>query len=69
MIDLAKLTFIDSTAIGWMIESQRRSKAAGGKLVLHSATPRVREVFDLLKLGIVLNLKDDEASAKKVVSA
>ncbi len=63
---LDKITFIDSSAIGWLIECQRRSKTAGGKLVLHSASPRVRDVFDLLKMRTVLNLVDNEPTARKV---
>jgi anti-anti-sigma factor len=69
LLSLEKLSFIDSSAIGWLIENQRSSKAAGGTLVLHTAPPRVREVFDLLKLGTVLNLKEDEASARDFCTA
>ncbi|MDP9174307.1 MAG: STAS domain-containing protein [Planctomycetota bacterium] len=65
VLSLEKITFMDSSAIGWLIDSHRKSKAAGGKLVLHSAPPRVRDVFDLLKMRAVLNLQDDEAAARK----
>jgi anti-anti-sigma factor len=69
MISLEKTAFIDSSAIGWLIDAQRKSKAAGGKLVLHSAPARVRDVFDLLKMRVVLNLKDDENSARNFLTA
>lgn len=69
LLSLEKTTFIDSSGIGWLIESQRKSKAAGGKLALHSAPPRIRDVFNLLKLRAVLNLKDDEASAREFLTA
>jgi anti-anti-sigma factor len=63
LLSMERTIFIDSSAIGWLIDSQRKSKAAGGKLVLHSAPARVRDVFDLLKMRSILNLKDDERAA------
>ncbi len=69
LLSLERTAFIDSSAIGWLIDSQRKSKAAGGKLVLHSAPPRVRDVFDLLKMRTVLNLKDDEKLAAAFITS
>jgi anti-anti-sigma factor len=64
LLSLAKSAFIDSSAIGWLLETHRKMQQGGGKLVPHSAQPRVGELFDLLKLRRVLNLKDDEKSAQ-----
>jgi stage II sporulation protein AA (anti-sigma F factor antagonist) len=69
LLNLEKVSFIDSTGIGWLIDCNRQMKSAGGKLVLYSAPPRVREVFDLLKLGAVLNLRDNELAARQLVGA
>ncbi|HSZ54695.1 MAG TPA: STAS domain-containing protein [Tepidisphaeraceae bacterium] len=69
MLSLEKTGFLDSSALGWLINSQRQCKEKGGKFVLHSAPPRVREVFDLLKMRAVLNLKDNEAAAREVFAA
>jgi anti-anti-sigma factor len=69
ILSLEKITFMDSSAIGWLIDSQRKSKAAGGKIVLHSAPPRVRDVFDLLKMRAILNLLEDEPAARKFLLA
>jgi anti-anti-sigma factor len=69
MLSLEKAGFLDSSALGWLINSQRLCKDAGGKFVLHSAPPRVREVFDLLKMRAVLNLKDNEAAAREVFTS
>ena len=68
MLSLERTSFIDSSAIGWLIDAQRKSRAAGGKLVLHSAPARVRDVFDLLKMRAVLNLKDDENAAREFLT-
>jgi len=69
LLNLARSTFIDSSAIGWLIESQRSSRSAGGRLVLHSAQPRVGDLFELLKLRAALNLKDDEKSAQQFITS
>jgi anti-anti-sigma factor len=66
LLSLEKAGFLDSSALGWLITSQRTCKEQGGKFVLHSANPRVREVFDLLKMRSVLNLKDNEAAGREV---
>jgi anti-anti-sigma factor len=69
LLSLEKTPFIDSSAIGWLLDSHRKMQQGGGKLVPHSAQPRVSEVFALLKLRQVLNLKDDEASAHEFITA
>ena len=69
LLNLAKTPFIDSSAIGWLLESHRKMQQAGGKLVPHSAQPRVGELLDLLKLRSVLNLMPDEKSAHDFVIA
>jgi len=69
LLSLSKTPFIDSSAIGWLLDTHRKMQQAGGKLVPHSAQPRVGEVFDLLKLRAVLNLKDDETIAHDFITA
>jgi anti-anti-sigma factor len=68
LLSLEKAIFIDSAAIGWLIDCQRQSKAAGGKLILHSAPPRVGDLFTLLKLSTALNLKENESAAQKFLA-
>jgi anti-anti-sigma factor len=67
LLDMSKTGFIDSSAIGWLLESSRKMQQGGGKMVPHSAQPRVVELFDLLKLRRVLNLNDDEKSAQDLI--
>ena len=63
-MDLSKASFIDSRAIGWLMECQKRFKEKGGKLALHSPPPRVTQVLDLLRMRQALNIMDNEAAAK-----
>jgi anti-anti-sigma factor len=69
LLDLAKTAFMDSSAIGWLIDSQRRVQAYGGKIAIHSPQPRVAELIDLLKLRVVLNLKNEEKYALQFITA
>jgi anti-anti-sigma factor len=63
-MDLSKASFIDSRAIGWLMECQKRFKEKGGKLALHSPPARVSQVLDLLRMRQALNVVDNEAAAK-----
>lgn len=67
LLDLGKTDFIDSSAIGWLIETDKGFREGGGRLVVHSLTPRVRQVMDLLKIDRALNLATDEPSARQVL--
>jgi anti-anti-sigma factor len=67
LLDLGNTSFIDSAAIGWLIDSHKSFKTAGGRLVVHSLRPKVRQVLDLLKIGRVVSLADDESAAKALL--
>src|SRR4051812_21238123 len=68
MMNLDRTDYIDSSAIGWLIGSQRAFKEGGGMLVVHSIQPSVRQILDLLKIGKVVPLVPDEAEARRMVS-
>jgi anti-anti-sigma factor len=69
LLNLARTPFIDSTAIGWLLETHRTMEQSGGKLVPHSAQPRVTQLLELLKLRTVLHMKPDEKSAHEFIIA
>ncbi len=69
LLDLSKVAYINSTGISWLVLAHRRAEQGGGRLVLHSAPPFVRGVFDLMKLGSVLHLADDESAARSLAEA
>lgn len=65
LLDLTRTDFIDSSAIGWLIETNKGFHEAGGRMVIHSMQPRVRQVMSLLKIDRALSLANDESSAKQ----
>ncbi|HEX4796398.1 MAG TPA: STAS domain-containing protein [Humisphaera sp.] len=68
LIDFSRTDFIDSSAIGWLINSAREFRVRGGRLAVHSVTPRVRQMLNLLKIGQLVPLLADEQEAKRFVS-
>ena len=64
LLDLDRTDYIDSSAIGWLIGSQRAFKERGGVLIVHSIQPAVRQILDVLKIGRVVPLVADETEAR-----
>jgi anti-anti-sigma factor len=65
LLNLERTHFIDSAAIGWLIATHKEFKASGGKFIVHSVRPPVRQVLDLLKVGKIVTLADSEDAARK----
>lgn len=63
VLSLARTDYIDSTAIGWLLSCKKQFDREGGVFVLHSIPPSVQQIFDMLKVGRVLNLARDEQEA------
>lgn len=68
ILNMEDCTFIDSSAVGWLIASQKAFRTAGGQFVVHGVQPSVRQVIDLLKVGRVVQIVDSEEAAKAVLS-
>lgn len=68
LIDLGRATFIDSSAIGWLLTCSKQCKNKGGMLVLHSAPPTVSQVFNLLKIGSILPIVPNQPAAQALAT-
>lgn len=68
LLNLDKTTYIDSSGISWLLTLHKHFNQAGGKLVLHSVPPAVRQVMQLLRIPMVLHVVNDEATAQKLVA-
>jgi anti-anti-sigma factor len=69
LLNLERLSYIDSSAIGWLISSQKSCTTHGGHLVIHSVQPGVRNVLELLKIGRVVPIADNAAAGQKLFTA
>jgi anti-anti-sigma factor len=66
VLNMDRCTYIDSSAIGWLIGTQKAFKNAGGSFVVHSLQPSVRNVLDMLKVGKVVPIAETESQAKEL---
>ena len=64
LLDFAKVGFLDSTGVSWLITCQKRFAKDGGIMVLHSMPPLARAVIDLLRLNKILHLQPDIGAAR-----
>jgi len=64
LIDMSRVPYIDSSAIGWFINSQKSFKTAGGALALYGVQPSVRQVLELLRVGRIVPFTDTEQAAR-----
>lgn len=63
VIDLGKVTYIDSSGLALFIEALQRVKAYGGELALCGLGPSVRTIFDIARLDQVFQIFPDRAAA------
>ena len=63
LLDCSRTGYVDSSAVGWIIGTNRALREGGGKLVLHSIQPPVRQIFDVLKVGKAVAFADNESAA------
>jgi anti-anti-sigma factor len=66
LLNLEKTAYIDSSGISWLVGRHKRFVSGGGKLILHSISPMVTQVLELLRLTTMLNVATDENAARKL---
>ena len=59
IVDLERVGFVDSTALGVLISAQRRARCGGGSVVISGADPTIRKVFEITGLSEVFRLHDN----------
>ena len=63
VIDLAALSFIDSSGLGAILTCLRRLHAAGGDLKLCNMRREVRAMFELVRMHRIIEIHDSEEAA------
>ena len=64
MLNLSDANYLDSTGVEWLLVSNEKFQAAGGKLVLHSASRTTNDFLKMMRMHLVLDLVSDEATAR-----
>jgi anti-sigma B factor antagonist len=63
LLDFSGVNYIDSSGLATLIEYFQSVQGAGGKLALASLTPRVKNVFEIVRLEQIFALYPDTPSA------
>ena len=57
VVDLEQVVFIDSPGLGTLIYCDRLQRERGGRLVLTNLSGPIRDLFELVRLGDVLEIE------------
>ncbi len=68
VIDLAGISFIDSSGINALVQAIRAVEARGGKAVIASPSTVAQRVFTITRLSEVVALEEDRSAALAAVS-
>jgi anti-sigma B factor antagonist len=69
LLDFAQVTYIDSSGLATLIEYFQAVQGFGGKLALASLSPRVKNVFEIVRLEQIFSLHPDIPAALAALKA
>lgn len=64
VVDLSKVEYLDSTALGVLIGGLKRVRERDGNLPLICPSPRIRRVFEITGLDKIFDIFNSESEAK-----
>lgn len=67
IVNLEKLTFMDSSGLGVMLGRYKEVQASGSEMVICSISPEVRRLFDLSGMFKIVKLVDNETFALEML--
>lgn len=63
LLDFSDVSYIDSSGLATLIEYFQAAQSFGGKLAISNLSPRVRNVFEIVRLEQIFSLHPDVPSA------
>jgi anti-sigma B factor antagonist len=69
LLDFSEVNYIDSSGLATLIEYFQVVRGFGGKLALASLSPRVKNVFEIVRLEQIFSLHPDIPSALAALRA
>jgi anti-sigma B factor antagonist len=69
VVDLSGVKYIDSSGLATLVEYVRDCKPFGGKIALFGLQPKVKMVFELVRLNELFSITDTKDSALAAVQA
>ncbi len=68
-VDLSGVKYIDSSGLATLVEYVRDSKAHGGRIALYGLQPKVKMVFELVRLNELFSITDSKEAALAALQA
>ena len=68
VVDLTKVDYLDSTALGVLIGGLKRMRERDGNMVLVCPSPRIRRVFEITGLDKIFDIYNTAEDAMEVAS-
>lgn len=63
VINLSKVTYVDSSGLATLVEILKNMRAYGGRMRLTNLTAKVKSLFEITKLEKLFDIVADEAEA------
>jgi len=63
VINLSKVTYVDSSGLATLVEILKGMRAYGGKMRLSNLSPKIKSLFEITKLEKLFDIAADEAQA------
>lgn len=63
IINLSKVTYVDSSGLATLVEILKNMKAYGGRLRLTNMSSKIKSLFEITKLEKLFEIMADEADA------
>jgi anti-sigma B factor antagonist len=63
VINLSKVTYVDSSGLATLVEILKNMKAYGGRLRLTNLSSKIKSLFEITKLEKLFEIMADEADA------
>ena len=62
LLNLAEISYLDSSGLGELVTAYTTTKNAGGEMKLLNLTKKVQDLLQITKLYTVFDVKDDETN-------
>ena len=68
VVDLSGVEYISSAGLRALMMASKKSKATNGRLAVASLTPMVKEIFDISRFSLVVQVFDSVKAATSALS-
>ena len=68
LLGLEKCEYLDSSGVEWLLHCHNRFERSGGRLVIHSAKPKVMQLLRIMRMPMILRIAEDLEKAKMLMN-